>query len=436
MKVSGWGNIFKSSSSIWQITSENYLEIKTLSGSLIPRGQGRAYGDASTIQGGTLVSTENLDKILYFNQQTGICRLEGGVTFEKLLIQTINSSWYPPVIPGSRFISMGGALASDVHGKNHFLEGSFSDHVVSFNLLTKSGEVLLVTRHLNEDLFFATAGGMGLTGVILDLEIQLKRSESNQFSTRVQSTTSFQETLLKLSKTCEESEYAIAWIDFANTKEFGRSIVYGSNRDAGFSPSKPHAPKLLTIPKLPLNVMSRILIKVYNSMRFWRMKKISKSQAIKQSIWEVMFPSDLFNSWNRLFGFKGLMEYQFVFSPEKNEEVEVLLREMCELVNPALCAIKILGEGNQCYLSFPRPGYLVGITFPWEKGLESHIDEWDKTLVTIGARKYLSKDVLTKKEVIQNMYPNINSMREVRKKYDPNMNMNSDLSIRLFSDLT
>jgi decaprenylphospho-beta-D-ribofuranose 2-oxidase len=101
-----------------------------------------------------------------------------------------------------------------------------------------------------------------------------------------------------------------------------------------------------------------------------------------------------------------------------------------------LCAIKILGEGNQCYLSFPRPGYLVGITFPWEKGLEPHIDEWDKTLVTIGARKYLSKDVLTKKEVIQNMYPNINSMREVRKKYDPNMNMNSDLSIRLFSDLT
>jgi decaprenylphospho-beta-D-ribofuranose 2-oxidase len=193
----------------------------------------------------------------------------------------------------------------------------------------------------------------------------------------------------------------------------------------------PDTPKLLTIPKIPINLVKRPLIKVFNSIRYFRLKALSTKGKIEQSIWEVLFPSDLFNFWNRLFGPKGLMEYQFVFEHEKGNEVEELLREIARVANPALCAVKILGPKNNCYMSFPSSGFLVGVTFPWKKSLAPFVHLWDRRLVDLSSRKYLSKDVLTRREVIEVMYPEFQTFLRVCEKYDPKKKIQSDLKQRL-----
>ncbi len=431
LRISGWGNVSMSNAYGWEITTDNLLEVKSFTGPYIPRGRGRAYGDASTIENGRVINTGKLDKIILFDETLGICKVQCGVTFEKLIQKTLNTQWRLPVVPGSRYISMGGALASDVHGKNHYKMGTFSDHVLSFNLLLANGEVINVTRTSEEELFSATAGGMGLTGVILEMDIQLINTKSNTFLTCLEATSNWTETLNKLKSVSLDSEYAIAWIDFSSSKKFGRSIIFGSNQLETDIVAPLTTPRLITIPRIPFNLVSRPLIKVFNSIRYSRLKKLSNDRKIKQSIWEVLFPSDIFNFWNRLFGPKGLMEYQFIFESKNAVKVEELLREIIKVVNPALCAVKILGPKNKCFLSFPTSGFLVGVTFPWKKSLAPFVDSWDQKLVALGSRKYLSKDVLTKKEVIEDMYPELQTFLEVCKKFDPEEKINSDLSLRL-----
>jgi decaprenylphospho-beta-D-ribofuranose 2-oxidase len=432
MKLTGWSRIHASNCLEWDITRSNLKSARDLMSPIIPRGMGRAYGDASTADHGTVINTRKLNKIISLNNITGVCEAESGVTFEELLSATLNSDWYPPVVPGSRYISLGGAFASDVHGKNHFREGSFSNHVISIEILLPNGEVTKSYPNTNDNLFSATAGGMGLTGVILSLEIQLKRSDSNQFTTEISIGNDFTDTLELLMAASKKFEYSIAWVDFANSKKFGRSVVYKSNRNGGFEVKASQAPKIISIPHLPINLVSKPIIKLFNIFRFNRQSQISAKGILPQSVWEVLFPSDLFNNWNRLFGRNGLMEYQFIFSAENQVIVDKLLREICKTVNPALCAIKVLGEGNRSPMSFPRPGYLVGITFPWKEKFHVNVEKWDQTLVTIGARKYLSKDVLSTKRVIEEMYPEIESFRSIRLYLDKDKRFNSDLAKRVF----
>ena len=432
MKLTGWSRIHNSNCLEWDITRSNLKSVRDLMSPIIPRGMGRAYGDASTANHGTVINTRKLNKIISFDDTTGVCKIESGVTFEELLCSTLNSGWYPPVVPGSRYISLGGAFASDVHGKNHYREGSFSNHVISIEILLPNGEVTKAYPNTNDNLFSATAGGMGLTGVILSLDMQLKQSDSNQFTTEISIGNDFTDTLEILLNASKKFEYSIAWIDFANSRKFGRSVVYKSNRNGGFKPKASQAPKIVSIPRLPINLVSKPLIKLFNIFRFNRLSKMSTKGILPQSAWEVLFPSDLFNNWNRLFGRNGLMEYQFVFSAENQVIVDKLLREICETVNPSLCAIKVLGEGNTSPMSFPRPGFLVGITFPWKEKFRSNVEKWDQTLVIIGARKYLSKDILTPKKVIEEMYPDIDRFRKIRLSLDKDKNFNSDLAKRVF----
>lgn len=430
MKFGGWGNISLKPAQKWVVNWSNYELISRTNLNLIPRGSGRAYGDAASIENGILVSTEELTRILDLDVENRICEVESGVTIAQLINFLMPHRLFPPVVPGSRFITVGGCLASDIHGKNHRHKGTFGEHVRSFKILLASGEIVEVDRVQQKEIFSCVAGGMGLTGVILSLKLELDPLPSTSLETKLTPTKNLQETFVELNSFSLNSAFCIAWVDFANQRYFGRGIIYSSNFLHSKNMKLIRAPRLIRIPKISINVVSYQLIKYFNSFRYHSLTKKSKRKRVYQNLWSVFFPSDLFHNWNRLFGKKGLMEYQFLFPFDRTKEAEELLSIISSEVNPALCAIKVLGRENDSLLSFPRPGFLVGITFPWHPELEKLVHEWDLILLKMGGRKYLSKDQLTNSTDLKKMYPNWQRFLAVKESIDHQSKFQSDLSVR------
>jgi decaprenylphospho-beta-D-ribofuranose 2-oxidase len=429
--LSGWSNILKSKPKLVldarDILNRDFIKAEPRA----VRGLGKAYGDAATLNGGLVLQTSSLDKILFIDKDTGICKVESGVKFEDLLKESMKIGWTPAVVPGSRTITLGGALAFDIHGKNHFIEGSFSNTIQEFELLGPNGKREIINRENNSELFKFTVGGMGLSGIVLNLTIQLKKIAGNALESKLYRTTSFSETARVLWECQRLNEYVIAWIDLLHPKQFGRAIITTSNFRAsekveGFN----EPPKLITIPKIPFNLVVKPLIKNFNNYRYLKLSKRT-NEMLLHSCWEILFPSDLFHKWNRLFGKSGLMEYQFVFPKEKLQEAERLISEICSATVPSLCAMKILGEGNDNLMSFPQEGLLIGITFPWKSKLLPELAKWDEELVRIGGKKYLAKDVYTSQKIIKKMYPQLSEFIEYKSKYDPNEIYTSDLWSRI-----
>jgi len=430
MKYGGWGNISLKPAQKWVINWSNHELISQMNRSLIPRGSGRAYGDAAYIENGILVSTEELTRILDLDLENRVCEVESGVTIVQLIEFLMPHRLFPPVVPGSRFITVGGCLASDIHGKNHRHKGTFGEHVKSFKILLPSGEIVEVDKEGQQEIFSSVAGGMGLTGVILSLKLQLDPLPSSSLETNLTSTKNLQETFIELNGLSLNSAFCIAWVDFANQRCFGRGIIYSSNFLHAKKMKIIKAPRLIRIPRISINVVSYQLIKYFNRFRYYSLKKKSTGKPLNQNLWNVFFPSDLFHNWNRLFGKKGLMEYQFQFPFDRTKEAEELLLLISSQVNPALCAIKVLGKENDSLLSFPRPGFLVGITFPWNPKLEELVHEWDAILLKMEGRKYLSKDQLTYASDLRKMYPNWEKFVAIKESIDQELRFQSDLYVR------
>lgn len=404
-------------------------EIETFNSPSIARGQGKAYGDASTIQNGNVIKMDFRNKITNVDSEKKTITVQSGITIGSVLeyLSKINATL--EVVPGSSFISVGGCVASDIHGKNHSQKGSFSEIIVSFTLQTSENGVLLIDDK-NSSIYKSTVGGMGLTGIIEEVTLKYAVCNSLNFVTKKISTSTLHQTLLILSQQIEKAEFNIAWIDLSTSKNFGRGIIYSSNRMDFSISSLTTKPKLFKIPQINLNLMTRIFTKFHNKIRFNLETKSSRKLHI-ESFWKVYFPSDLFIDWNNLFGRKGLMEYQFLAPYDNLDVIEKVLRELCKMSNPALAAIKILGKPNNNYLSFPEKGYLVGVTFPWKKTHIQKIYEIDQLIVSKGFKKYLSKDAITNKSTIIKMYPKLNDFLEVKKIYDSNEVWQSDLYKRV-----
>lgn len=430
MKFGGWGNISLKPAQKWAVNWSNHELIAQINLSIIPRGSGRAYGDAACIENGILASTEELTRILDLDVDNRICEVESGVTIEQLIEFLMPHRLYPPVVPGSRFITVGGCLASDIHGKNHRHKGSFGEKVRSFKILLPSGEIMEVDKVQQREIFSCVSGGMGLTGVILSLKLELDPLPSATFETKLTPTQNLIETFVQLDRFSLNSDFCIAWVDFANKKHFGRGIIYSSNFIYSKNLEVIKSPRLIRIPKLYINLVSDRLIRYFNSFRYHSLARKSKGKPVNQSLWSVFFPSDLFHNWNRLFGNKGLMEYQFQFPFDRTREAEELLTVISSEVNPALCAIKVLGKENDSLLSFPRPGFLVGITFPWHPKLKNLVHEWDSRLLKMGGRKYLSKDALTNSKDLKAMYPHWQKFVAIKESIDPESKFQSDLYVR------
>lgn len=384
----------------------------------IPYGNGRSYGDSCISE--NIVNFKNHNHFISFDDANGVLRVQSGVILEEIINVVISKGWFLKVNPGTKLITVGGAIASDIHGKNHHVEGCFSECVNWFSLLLPSGEVINCSRYENEELFLSTCGGMGLTGLIVDVEIQLKKVNSIYINQKTTKTKNLKETF-EVFETIKNETYSVAWIDCLSKKnKIGRSLIISGDFDDDGNLNY-YPKKRLNIPfYFPSFSLNTLTVKIFNFLYY--NKVIKKSSFKKVEFDSFFFPLDSIRNWNRIYGKKGFTQYQFILP--KQESFEGLKSILNEISNSGkgsfLAVLKLYGKENKNYLSFPLEGYSLALDFKIEKGLFELLDKLDKIVIKHKGRIYLSKDVRVSKEVFEKGYPQIKKFREIRKKYKLN----------------
>lgn len=429
MKTQGWGRYPSLEAEI--LTPSSNFECKRFveNGVLIPRGLGRSYGDSALSP--IILSTSRLDHFIAFNQESGIISCQAGVSINAILDLVVPRGWFMPVTPGSGYVTIGGAIASDVHGKNHHVGGSFSQHVSSFDLLLGSGEKVTVTPSGMPDLFKATCGGMGLTGVILSATFQLTPIHSSSINQTTLRANSLEE-VCELFDANVLSTYSVAWIDcLAKGAQMGRSLLMlgEHSEDGGFESHIRHKRNLpIDMPSWVLNPRS---IKAFNFLYFH--KSIFSNQKIDLPYQPYFYPLDAINNWNRLYGKNGFVQYQFVVPKAGGVKGLKSILNVISKSNKGsfLAVLKVFGKANENYLSFPMEGYSLALDFKIESGIVELIKMLDTMVIEMGGRVYLTKDALMSEKMFKEGYPQWEVFEEVRAKYGAIGKFSSNQSIRL-----
>lgn len=408
--------------------------VSKLAHSSIPHGNGRCYGDASLSS--EVVNTLRYDKVLAFDELNGIITCQSGLLLSDLLQIIVPRGWFLPVTPGTKFITVGGAVASDVHGKNHHVDGAFSRHIVSMSVLTGTGETFVCSPTTHTDLFWATCGGMGLTGIILDVKFRLKRIHTSFIRQRQIKARNLDE-IMDLFEQNTASTYSVAWIDCLKKGEnFGRSIlILGEHATADeVKTEHPLVPKekaLFTVPfYFPSFVLNGFSVKLFNALYYAKNhKKVMDSIVHYDGFY---YPLDSILSWNKIYGKKGFVQYQFVLplASSRNGMTDILRRINNHGTGSFLAVLKLFGEQDNL-ISFPMKGYTLALDFPIQTGLFEFLDELDRVVAGYGGRIYLSKDARMKKEIFWQTYPHAREFKEILAKYDPDNRFVSRLSERL-----
>ncbi|MGI8950691.1 MAG: FAD-binding oxidoreductase [Chitinophagaceae bacterium] len=436
-KIANWGNYPVIESDEVQFRSINDLKEIVISNiSAIARGNGRCYGDASLSD--VTISTLKFDKILFFDREQGIIECQSGVTLDQILEIIVPEGWFLPVTPGTKFVTIGGVVASDVHGKNHHVDGAFSRHVIEMQLMLSTGEIISCSKTQNEDLFEATCGGMGLTGVIISVKFQLKKIESSYIKEKKIKVENLEE-LLDLFEQHKHYTYSVAWIDcLKKGNGFGRSVLMlgehalaedlndKQKKDALIQPKK----KSISFPiNLPSWVLNNFTVRVFNFLFYHKNFKKEKNSVISYE--PFFYPLDAILHWNRGYGKKGFVQYQFVIPMENKEGLISILKKISEKGwGSFLAVLKIFGEQKDL-ISFPIAGYTLALDFPVRKGLFEFLDELDKIVLENGGRIYLSKDARMKSGTFWKGYSNSKKFASVINKYNPQTKFRSIQSSRL-----
>ncbi len=381
----------------------------------IPYGNGKSYGDSCISK--NIFSLKNFNHFLNFDAEKGVLTIQSGVILEEIINIILPKGWFLKVNPGTKLITIGGAIASDVHGKNHHIEGCFSECVNWFTLLLPSGEIVKCSKLENRELFLATCGGMGLTGYILEVEITLKKINSKYINQTTLKTKNLKETF-DAFESIKNEPYSVAWIDCLSDKNhIGRSLImYGDFSNDGnlnYTPKKRiNIP--FYFPSFSLNYFS---IKIFNW--FYYNKSFKKIARTKVGFDAFFFPLDSINNWNRIYGKNGFTQYQFILPKEKSYEgLKSILNEVSKSGNGSfLSVLKLYGKENENYLSFPIEGYSLCLDFKITKQVFTLLDKLDKIVLKYNGRIYLSKDVRVTKDVFEKGYSKIEEFRKLRKKY-------------------
>jgi decaprenylphospho-beta-D-ribofuranose 2-oxidase len=386
--------------------------------SFITRGSGLCYGDASLAP--VILSTLRFNKILEFDREKGYIRCEAGVTLEDILKVIVPAGWFLPVVPGTKFITVGGAVAADVHGKNHHKDGSFTKYVSSLAVMVNSGDVLNCSREANVDVFHATCGGMGLTGVILEAGIHLTKVKTAYV---VQKNIIARDltTLTSLLKEHDSSTFSVAWVDcLATGDRLGRGVLmlgeYAQVDELNESdrefPLRVHKKARLKVPfSMPTFLLNPFTVGAFNNA-FYRKHQWSKKE-FPVHYDNFFFPLDFIRHWNKLYGKRGFLQYQFVVPFDGGDKA---LREILSMISKSklasfLSVLKLLGPGEHP-LSFPIPGYTLALDFPLSPALFPLLDALDKLVAASGGRIYLAKDSRMKLETFNGGYPQVERIRE------------------------
>lgn len=406
---------------------------------VIPRGLGRSYGDAAQCAGGLVIDTQHLDTIGQIDQETGAVDVGAGVSLDALLRVGLKEGWFLPVSPGTRQVSIGGAIAADVHGKNHHSDGSFCAHVSSITLSTPTG-VQEVGPQADPDLFWATAGGMGLTGVVTQARVQLRRVETSWMRVDTERHGDLGSLMSALERVDAEHRYSVAWVDCsARRRRLGRGIL-----DAGDHASvsdltgrrvrralDPPPERALKVPSpVPPSAINPVTVAAFNQA--WYLKSPSRRAQLRH-LSGFFHPLDTLANWNVVFGRRGFVQYQFVVGEDQRDvvarSIEALQRAKCPVT---IAVLKRFGPGNPGPLSFPIPGWTLALDLPvGPPGLRPALRALDEMVASVGGRVYLAKDARLDRDTFRAMYPRLGDFEAVRRRVDPHGVLRSDLSRRL-----
>lgn len=402
----------------------------------ICRGNGRCYGDASLAP--HVVSTLKFDKVLAFNKVLGVFETQSGITLDKVLEIIVPHGWFLPVTPGTKYITIGGAVASDVHGKNHHVDGSFSNHILEMDVMLSDGKIITCSALQNSDLFWATCGGMGLTGVITRVRFSLKKIET-AFIKQKQIKATNLEHVLELFEAYKAYTYSVAWIDcLKKGSGFGRSIlivgehatlqdIEENKRDASL---KQPSTRTISFPGyLPSFALNKYTVRAFNYLYYHKNLKAELNSICSYE--PFFYPLDSILSWNRGYGKRGFVQYQFVLPLESKKGLEIILKRISDKgLGSFLAVLKVFGE-QESLISFPTKGYTLALDFPVRNGLFEFLDELDALVLEYGGRIYLSKDARMKPDMFWRSYPNAKSFISILEKYNPGFKISSIQSKRL-----
>ncbi len=442
--LTGWGRTAASTATVQTISADRLNDVEFGPRGAVARGLGRAYGDPAQNGGGTVIRLQPSANPIWIDVEAGTATVDAGVSFDELLRRLVPNGFFVPVTPGTRFITVGGAIASDVHGKGHHTDLTFGHHVESLDLALADGSQRTIsptsTATADSDLFWATVGGMGLTGVIVRATFRLLRIETNRCLVETRRLDDLDALIDAMSDGDAEHRYSVAWIDLASRRSRGRSILEVGDH-ATLDDLAEHTPKALrdplgfapgslaSVPPVP-NVMNRLAVRTFNELWF---RKAPKQHIGTPTLTGFFHPLDGVGNWNRFYGANGFLQYQFVVPFEAVDTLRDIVDRVVANGNASVISVlKRFGAQSGGMLSFPKPGWTL--TFDLAAGvpgLGPFLAELDRLVVDAGGRHYLAKDAHTTPDIIRAGYPRLDEWKAVRCSVDPERRWASDQARRL-----
>lgn len=443
--LSGWGRTAPSAAHVVSVASAGDVAraVRTTGRrGVIGRGLGRSYGDAAQDAGGRVIDMTGLsDEPFGHPDVTGRLRIPAGMSFEHLLGDLVPAGWFPPVCPGTRHVTLGGAVAADVHGKNHRRHGSLSRHVSELRLTLADGSEHIVGPDRDPDAFAATTGGMGLTGVVTEVALSMTPIETSSMSVDTDRTDCLDATLDQLDAASDRRQYAVAWLDLLSTgRATGRGVVTSADHaivdelpaERRDRPLDYRSPRTLSARWWPnIGVVNQVTARALGETT-WRRAPV-RSRRVLTSIPGFFHPLDALSHWNRLHGRAGFVQYQFAVPDTGVEVIGGVIGGLQRQRIPAIVGVlKRFGPGTGAPLSFPIEGWTLSVDVPAAAdGLGPLLDAFDEEVADAGGRVYLAKDGRLRRELLETMYPDLPRWREVRDRLDPERRLQSDLARRL-----
>lgn len=440
--LSGWGRYTPQACHVYRPERTRLIESILRGGSqqhYIARGLGRSYGDTSLNEGGGVIDFTRLNRMMYFDPATSILECEAGVSLEEILDVFVPRGYFLPVTPGTKFVTVGGAIANDVHGKNHHRDGTFGRSVVDLGLYTPRGELYLCSPESHMDLFWATVGGIGLTGVILTARFRLQRIESAYILVDYYRARNLEDALATMEASDKDYQYSVAWVDcLARGAELGRSVLMRGNH----ATQRQLPPQLAAHPyairrgrqkNVPVDfpgfVLNPLNIRLFNNL-FYGMHKTIDGQIVDYD--RYFYPLDGILNWNRMYGRCGFVQYQATLPAESAKGLVTLLERLSASRRASfLGVLKCFGDKNPGLLSHPMKGYTLTLDIPNRAGLGAFLNELDAILLDHGGRLYLAKDAAASPETVAAMYPELKRFCEIKGWVDPENKLSSSMARRL-----